>query len=1107
MTKQRLWAFLLLFAAGVGFHPSEAAGQAVTGTLVGAITDQTGAVIPNVPISITNQGTGSVTNATSNESGNYNFALLPPATYTITVTAPGFQKSITSGVNVPVNTTTRVDLTLQPGSASQSITVSDQAPLLQTDRADVSAQIEAKQVLQLPVGNSQNFQELESLIPGVSAPIYDHSTFDDAQNSESFDVNGQSELSNNLQFEGIDDNERTGLLQVYIPPAAAIQTVDVETSNYAPEFGRAAGAVTNITLKSGTNDFHGSAYEFNQVSALQARNYFNKTGVFPRDTYNYFGGTIGGPIIKGHTFFFGDVLHFGNYTNTYTLITVPTAAFRAGNLSASPTLIYDPRTGNPDGTGRQQFSGNMIPGSRISPIAANVLALVPLPNIPGAGATNNYQANPNFHQAATQFDIKLDQELRQADHLTYRYSWGSTDIVQAPIFGEAGGPASGGGEGEGTNKVFNTALEYTRILSPSLFTELRGGIDHYRNNQTPSGYGTDLATQLGIPGVNVSPFTSGAPTIDITGYSEPLIGVGSSYPWIRGESNIDFVNNWTKNLGNHALKFGAEVRRVRDDLVQGQTYGPRGVFTYADGQTGLNAAGSVTSYGNDFASFLLDLPNQVGRDVNVGDASWRQTLYFAFIQDTWQANKELTLTYGLRWEFYPPANPRRSGGFSQYNLATNSLEVAGYGNVPKDLGMNVNAKNFAPRLGLAWRALPRTVVRAGFGISYTPFQDNVYAFNYPVRQNIVFNSLNSHTPAVEADGVTTENMAAGFPAAPQPQIPADGIIPNASVTSTWIIVDTHYKDPYVISYNLTLERDLGHGWVGNAAYVGNAGRHIPGNYNLNAGQVAGAGASGQPEYATLGRTASTELLPKGTSSNYNSLQARLTRRLSSNLIATTGYAWQKALGYNSSTTGLGSYDFYLDFQRNYAPTSWNRGQTFVQSFVYSLPFGKGQRFASSGPVAAVVGGWQVSGLLSADKGTPLFFQASSTQLNAPSTDQVPNQIKPFRRIHSIGAGRDWFDTSAFVQPVGAVLGNMGQYVYSGPGLVTFDASLQREIPIHESIGLTLRMQAFNALNHPVFANPNTTTTSTSFGQVTGTLGSAGSSESSRAMQIAATLHF
>lgn len=1107
MPKRISVLILLLCVAAfiVGHTPAHA--QAVTATLVGTVTDQTGAVVPNASVSILNQETGSVTKSATNGSGNYIFSLLPPGTYTVTTSASGFQKSQTSNVNVPVNTTTRVDLSLRPGSAEQTVTVTDQAPLLQTDRADVSGQIESKQVLQLPVGNSQNFQELESLMPGVSAPIYDHSTFDDAQNSESFDVNGQSELSNNLQFEGIDDNERTGLLQVYIPAAQALQTVDVETSNYAPEFGRSAGAVTNIILKSGSNDIHGSAYEFNQVSTLSSRNYFNRTGKFPRQTYNYYGGTIGGPIIRDRTFIFGDVMRNSNDTSTYTLLTVPSAAFRTGNLSASPTPIYDPQTGNPNGTGRQQFSGNMIPGNRISSIAQSVLALVPLPNVPGAGATNNFQANPGFDQSDTQFDVKLDEAWRPADHLTYRFSWERDNLYQAPIFGTAGGDANGGFEGSGINKVFNTALEYTHTFSNTLIAELRGGVDHYRNNTQPSDYGQTLATQLGIPGVNVSQFTSGAPTINVTDFSEPMIGYAASEPWERGETNIDIVNDWTKILGNHSVKFGFELRRVRDDLTQGQTYGPRGVFTYADGQTGLNASGSVTSYGNDFAGFLLDLPNQVGRDVNVGDASWRETLYFGYVQDTWQATKQLTMTYGLRWEFYPPATPRRSGGFSQYNPVTNSLEVAGYGDIPKDIGMNVNATDFEPRIGFAFRATPRTVVRGGFGISHTPFQDNVYAFNYPVRQNVVYNSLSSYTPAVQANGTAVENMAAGFPPEPTPVIPADGIIPNASLTSTWVTVNTHYKDPSVYSYNLTVERDMGSGWVADAAYVGNVGRFIPGNYNMNAGFIAGAGAAGQPEYATLGRTASTELLPRQTSTNYNSLQVKVTRRFRSGLTWTSGYAWQKAMGFNSSTTGLGTYNFYIDFQRNYARTTWDRHQTYVQTFVYALPFGRNQRFASSGLAASLLGGWAVSGLFNADTGTPLFFTASSSQLNAPGNSQVPDQIGPFKKLHGIGTTHPWFDTSAFVQPKGAVLGNMGQNLYSGPALVSFDGSLQRDIQLHESLGLTLRAQAFNALNHPVFANPGVTLGSSNFGQVTGTLGSAGSSEANRAVQFAATLHF
>ncbi len=299
MIRHKLFIY---FAALVllGATPSMM-GQAVTATLVGTITDQTGAVVASAPVTITNQGTGASQAGAPNGSGNYVFTFLQPGRYAVAVTGTGFEKLDRRDVDVQVNTATRVDLTLQPGSNSEEITVTGQLPALQTDRADVTAQIDAKQVEDLPVGSQRNFQALEQLIPGVSRPIYDHSSFFDAQNSQSFQVNGQSELSNNLQLEGIDDTERTGLLQVYIPPAAAIKTVDVETSNYAPEFGRSAGAVTNVILKSGTNSFHGSAYEFNQISALAARGYFNNTGARPRSTNNYYGATLGGPILKDRT--------------------------------------------------------------------------------------------------------------------------------------------------------------------------------------------------------------------------------------------------------------------------------------------------------------------------------------------------------------------------------------------------------------------------------------------------------------------------------------------------------------------------------------------------------------------------------------------------------------------------------------------------------------------------------------------------------------------------------------------------------------------------------------------------------------------------------------
>ncbi len=1078
----------------LGLHAGRAGAQATTATLVGSVTDTTGASVANAQVELTEQATGLRYTHPTNETGNYEFTFLPPGVYTVKVSETGFESTLTKDIQVTVNSTVRTDVALKTGNATETVTVTDRAPALQTDRADVSEQISSKQIVELPVGNSRNFQALESLVPGVSAPIYDHSSFFDAQNSQSFNVNGQAETANNLQLEGIDDNERTGLLQVYIPPAAAIQTTDVETSNYAPEFGRSAGAVTNVVLRSGSNDFHGSAYEYNQVSAYNARNYFNRTGQFPRFTNNYYGATLGGPILKNRTFFFGDFLRYSNSQSQFNLFTVPTVAFRNGDLSASSTPIYDPSTGNTaTGANRQQFAGNQIPRARFSPVAQNILTLIPLPNTNGTSLTNNYQVNTGFQQTTNTFDIKIDHKLRAADQLTYRYSYQSTDTFQGPAFGLAGGPGNSGATG--TNRVYNTAAEYTHLFSPTLFTDVRVGVDHYRNNVRQSDFGSSASTAVGIPGVNVSQFTSGLAGITINGgYSNPIVGYSPSFPWNRGETNISLANNWTRVLGNHSLKFGAEFRRVRDDLTQGQTFGPRGAYTYADGQTGLNTPGNKTSQGNDFASFLLDLPNLVGRDVNINDASWRQSLYFGFVQDTWQATRDLTLTYGLRWEFYPPANPRSTGGFSQYNPANNTLAVAGYGAVPKDLGLRVNYRDFQPRIGAAYRAGARAVVRAGFGISNTPFQDNNYAFNYPVRQNISFNPANNYVP-------TPSNLAAGFPAAPSPAIPANGILP-APTNSVWTVVNPQYKDPTILSWNLTVEEDLGHGWVGNVAYVGNAGRQIPAVYNLNAATVTGQGAKGQPENSAFGRTAATNLLGKGTNSNYNGLQARLTHRFSNGLSSTSSYAYQKALGFVSTTTGLAAFNFYLDPARDYAPLSWNRTHTFTQSFVYELPLGKGKPFLQSGPAAVALGGWQVSGVLAADTGTPLFITASASQLNAPGNMQVPNLVAPFRRLKGIGTQRQWFDRTSFAAPTGAVLGNLGKNVYSGPGFVTFDSTLSRNIQLKERLQLQLRADAFNALNHPAFANPNVDSTSQSFGQVLATANSA-----ARALQFAGTLNF
>src|SRR5438445_213601 len=414
------WGVAILLVTGLllVFPSSRLQGQAVNATLLGTVTDVSGAVVPGTKVEIREVNTGSTRSIVTNESGNYVFADLPPGQYQVSVEKQGFKKEVHAAVDVLVNSTVRVDLKLEPGALSETIEVTADTPMLQTDRVDIGQKIETRQVEDLPLGFNRNFQNLLNLVPGTVRAHRDHSEFFNSQDSLSTEVNGQARQFNNLLVEGVDDNERTGLLQVYIPPAEAIQTVDVTTSNYAAEFGRAGGAVTNVVLKSGVNAFHGAAYEFNRVSALAARSFFNRPpGFFPRTTYNYYGGNLGGPIIKNRLFFFGDILRISDSRGRFNRVTVPTDAFRQGDFSAAGVNIYNPFTGNPnDGTNRQQFSyrgtANVIDPALISPIALKILEKVPHANAPGCPSpacpvTGNFQNTTRFLKNTTTFDTKL----------------------------------------------------------------------------------------------------------------------------------------------------------------------------------------------------------------------------------------------------------------------------------------------------------------------------------------------------------------------------------------------------------------------------------------------------------------------------------------------------------------------------------------------------------------------------------------------------------------------------------------------------------------------------------------------------------------------------
>ena len=1083
--------------------------QAVNATIVGTVTDASGAAVANAKITITETNTAIVHTLNANESGNFTQPELPPGMYAVAAEHPGFKKEDRRDIQLLANTSVRVDLQLQPGNVSETIEVTGAPPVLQTDRADIGRVIDSQIVEEMPLGANRNFQSLLDLVPGAAPETFQHSQFFNASSSLQTEVNGQPRHGNNYQIEGIDDNEHTGLLQILIPPAEAIQTVGISTTNHDPELGRSTGAVVNVMLKSGTNGYHGAAYEYLQNSEFNARTFFNP-GV-GHLVYNYFGANIGGPIKKNKLFFFTDYLRSTDHEANTNLYTIPSAAFRTGNLSANTQQVYDPATGNAlTGVGRTPFPGNIIPTSRINPVTAAVLALIPEPNEPftASAPSNNYYALLPFHKDTNFIDSKVDWNITDKDRFSTRFSFQDPSIFQAPPFGNLGS-AGAQFDGTGSQRTYSTGINYNRVISPTLVTEVRFGIAYYNNIAVQTDYGQNDSTAIGILGVNLNSFTTGFTGLNVGGaFTQPLTGYSASLPWVRAEANIDTVNSWTKIYKNHTIKFGVDIRRVRDALLQDQTYSPRGIIYFGADQTSI--PGASTSNNNDMASFLLDVPYQIGRDVNTYFPALRETQYFAYAADNWQVSPKLTLNLGLRWEYYAPPTPQFPGGFSNYNFTNQTLVLAGVGGNPMDMGMKKDLHNFAPRFGLAYRVNEKTVIRAGFGISYTPFPDNSWAYNFPVRSNNIYTGNgNSYAVAVLPNG-QAPTFQNGIPAPDPVVVPSNGIITNPNPTTQQFVIPLNWKNPYVEQWNVAIQRQLGWGLTLDVAYLGSHGVDTPAEVDLNAGQVIGAGNAGEPLYAE-GITAPINLFFQGFSSTYQSLQVKLDRQYIKGLRITTSFTWQKAMDFMPSDDG--SLDFYAGqgLSRNYARADFDRTLNLVQSYVWDLPVGQGHYLLGHGPASRVVGGWKMSGIMSWRTGTPITVTSTTGLSLGQGGTSTAQQVAPIEILHGINIGNPWFSKSSFTTTANNVQGNTGRNVFSGPDLFSLNLSLSRTFQIRERMNFQLRAETINLTNTPGFSNPNSQVGSSNFGYITGTLSSGtgvnSGAGSGRVLQLAAKFTF
>jgi hypothetical protein len=1068
--------------------PWQLDAQVLKGQILGTVTDQSGAVAPGVKVTITETRTNFQRSGDTNEAGNFFFVNLDPGDYKVEAEKAGFNKALRSGVELLPNTTARVNFELTPGAVTQTIDVSaGAAPLLQTDRADTGGKIESAQLQNMPLLFNRNYQGLLLLVPGVGRPFRPHSEFYNSHDSLSVRVNGQGRQFNNFQIEGIENKIDNGNLTALVPPAEAIQTVDVSTSNFDPEFGNAGGAVTNVTLRSGSNDFHGSLFEFHRNENIQARNTFAVTKA--PTVYNQFGGTLGGRIVRDKLFFFGDYQGSRDHLGQVNRGAIPGAAFRSGNLAAGNSTIYDPRsaTGVDANNTRLPFANNTIPADRISPISQRILSFVPLPNLNANEGQVNYQQNNVRIKTLDQADSKVDWVISSNDRIAGRYSIQKAVVTDNGLFGPGGiygGFRNGGFAGSGPARTQSAGINYSKVITPTLVWESRVGVVRNRNDAVNNDSGLKTSEEIGIRGVNLDKWTSGLTEIRVNGYASPLVGFSPSLPWARSVTTFGIVNNFSKTLTKHIMRFGSDIRRERNDLLQTQAFNPRGRFEYNPGQTGT-ATNTARNFANAFAAFLLDVPSQSGRDLPFVFPARRELIWNFYFQDKWQVNSKLTLDMGLRLERERGSRPRFAGGFSNYNPANNTLELAGLGSVPINIANTNN--NWGPRLGIAYRFDEKTVVRTGYGISFFPRR--MGQNNFPILQNNGF-------PSANAFAATNVTMTTGFPAFTPFAIPSNGIIQNAPVSNGYGITPRDLNSPYVQSWNFAVQRALPGKLSLDLAYVGNRGVNNQSGWNMNASMRPGSGNAGRPLSALYGRNTDTST-PIGTNTWYNGFQMKLDRRVAGGLFLTTSYTWSKGINYTEDDGGLA---IPLSVPLNKARMSDNRTHVFSQSYMWSLPFGKGKKWAQSGAANWIAGGWHFQGLLTFMSGT-WFSPSVSGIVNAPGNADRPDWVAPVRYLGATGPGQKYFDISAFRVPAQNTLGNAGRNIMSGPGISNLDAALHRDFRITERINSTLRVEAFNFTNTPHYNNPNGNAQSPQFGEING------AEQDQRQFQIGLTVRF
>jgi hypothetical protein len=1057
----------LIVLATVGL-PATIFGQTYTATVTGTVVDPGGAAVPKVKVVAVNQATKLENTAETTDGGVYRIPFLPIGTYVVTAESAGFKKVVSGAFQLEVNQTARIDLTLELGAVTDEVTVSGTAPILQTENPTVGTVISGNTTVGLPL-NGRNFQQLTLLIPGTITPNPSGFTGPGLQGGQGRPfVNGNREQGNAFLLDGISVDETIDNRIGYKPNIDALAEFKIETSNSSAEFGNVTGATVNATLKSGSNDLHGNVFEFFRDDALDANSWANNRNNAAKNNLrqNIYGGTLGGPIVRNRIFFFGDFQGVRQKTGGTALRTVAPAEWRAGDLSSISTPIIDPQTG-------VQFPGNQIPANRIvNPVAKALFSnptLYPLPTRPGtSNIPNNYTSSTEDELTGDQFDVRIDARLSDADNVSGRYSFANfhTNGIRGALPVQL--------TGKSFNRPQNIALNWTRIFSPTIINEARVGFNR-------AVFITDVLDWAGLGNGNASLGIAGTqvhPGLSSIGLGSGLTGIGSTGVVEDNVTNtFQYGDTVTISQGRHFMKMGGQWLRYQQNRFYPGNNGLLGLFDYAG-----------TFSGAGFADFLLDRLSRKGVGSQTGTWGHRQNRIGVFFQDDLKMRTNLTLNLGIRWEYTSPVvevHDRQSN----FDIATGQQLFAGRDGNSRALYEPYH-KGFEPRVGFAWTPkmfAQRLVVRGGYGI--TQYMEGTGS-NLRLPLNPPFFS--------EAD--TTYDRSSG-PGSIAPGF--TDLLAGNQLFGQIRVWNPNVRPQFTQQWNLTFEYQLTPASTVTLGYVGNNATHLVAPTDWNQ-PLPGTGPPStwlplqqrRPLYSVYPLVTQISGTDSWAVSNYNALQAGLRRRYSKGLEFLTSYTWSNTLTDNLGYYGSGgvaaqgaySGNHYDRHGYNYGPAFFDARHNITASAIYELPFFRNSNPGAgwNGLVDAVLGGWNVSGIVNWHTGFPITVTATDVSLQGPRGVARPNRIgdgKPSNQTID-----HWLDETAFTMPAQGSFGNAGVGIVRAPKYGNLDVSLGKKFQLGGGKYVDFRAEFFNFLNHPSFNPPAVNFSApNTFGRITSTI--------------------